>query len=92
MINPRISDLSWNKEKFDKVKSVYETALKDNGHFSSMTFNYGNTQNAQRNSNRKVMWFKPPYSQNGKTNIGELFIKIVRKYFPKNNKHHEIFN
>ena len=29
MINKRISDLSCNKEEFDKVKSDYETALKD---------------------------------------------------------------
>ena len=37
MINKRISDLSCNKEKFDKIKSVYESALKDSGHFSSMS-------------------------------------------------------
>ena len=33
MINKRISDLSCDKEEFDKVKSVYELALKDSGHF-----------------------------------------------------------
>ena len=32
-----ISDLFCNKEEFDRVKSVYETALKDSGHFSSMS-------------------------------------------------------
>ena len=83
MINKRISDLSCNKEEFDKVKSVYESALKDSGHFSSMSYN-SNTQNARRNRNRKVIWFNPPYSQNVKTNIGKLFIKLVRKHFPKN--------
>ena len=89
MINKRISDLSCNKEEFDKVKSVYESALKDNGHFSSMSYN-SNTQNARRNRN-KVIWFNPPYSQNVK-NIGKLFIKLVRKHFPKKNKYHKIFN
>ena len=34
MINKRISDLSCTKEELNKVKSVYESALKDNGHFS----------------------------------------------------------
>ena len=29
LFNKRISDLSCNKEEFDRVKSVYETALKD---------------------------------------------------------------
>ena len=57
-----------------------------------MPFNNRNTQNARRNSNRKVIWFNPPYSQNMKNNIGKLFIKPVRKHFPKNNKYHKIFN
>ena len=46
MINKKISDLSCNKEEFDKVKSVYESTLKDSGHFSSMSHNNSNTQNA----------------------------------------------
>ena len=90
MINKRISNLSCNKEEFNKVKSVYESALKDSGHFSSMSYN-SNTQNAQRNKNRNVIWFNPPYSQNGKTNIGKPFIKLVKKHFPKNSKYHKIF-
>ena len=40
----------------------------------------------------KVIQFDPPYSQNVKTNIGKLFIQLVRKHFPKNNKYHKIFN
>ena len=84
----RISDLSCNKEEFDKVKSVCESALKDSGHISSMSYNTSNTQNARRNRNRKIIWFNPPYSKNVKTNIGKLFIKLVRKDFPKNNKYH----
>ena len=54
MINKKISDLSRNKKEFEKVKSVYESALKDSGHFSSMSYNNGNTQNARRKRNRKV--------------------------------------
>ena len=37
MISKKILDLSGTKEEFDKVKSVYESALKDSGHFSSMS-------------------------------------------------------
>ena len=83
MINKRISDLSCNKKEFGKVKSVYESVLKDSGYFSSMSCNNSNnTQNARRNRNRKVIWFNPPYSQNVKTNIGKIFIKLVREQFP----------
>ena len=91
MINKRISDVSCNKEEFDKVKSVYESTLKESGHFSLMSYN-NNTQNARRNRNRKAIWFNPSYSQNAKANIGKLFIKPARKYFPKNNKCYTIFN
>ena len=48
MINKRISDLPCDKEEFDKVKSVYETAMKDSGHFSET----------------ETERFNPPYSQN----------------------------
>ena len=92
MINKRISDLSCNKEEFNKVRSVCETALKDSGHFSSISFNSSNTQNAWRNRNRKVLWLNPPYSQNVKTNIGKLLTKILRKPLPKNNKYHKVFS
>ena len=91
MINKRISDLPCNKEEFNKIKSVYKSALRDSRYFSSMSYNNSNTQRAQRNRNTKVIWFKPPYSQTVKTNIGKIFIKVVRKHFPKNNKYHKIF-
>ena len=90
MINKRISDLSCNKEEFDKVKSVYESALKGSGHSSS--YSNSNTPSARKNRNRQITWFNPPYSQNVKTNIGKLFIKLMRKHFPKNSKYHKIFN
>ena len=84
--------LVYNKEKISKVKSVYESALKDSEYFSSMSYNNNNFQNARRNRNRKVIWFNPPYSQNMKINIGKLFVNLVRKHFPKNSKYHKIFN
>ena len=60
IISKIISDLSCNKEEFNKVKSVYETALRDREHFSSMSFNNSNTQNTRRSRNSKVLWFNPP--------------------------------
>ena len=91
MINKRISDLSCDKEEFYKVKSVNETALKDSGHFSSMSFNNSNTENGRRNRNRRIIWFNPAYNRNLKIIIGELFIKHVRKHLLKNSKYHKIF-
>ena len=87
MIDKRIPDLSCNKQEFNKLKSVYESA-----HISPMSYNNSHTQNAGRNTNRKVTWFNPPYSRIVKTSIAKLFIKLVRKHFPKNSKYHKIFN
>ena len=53
IINNRISDLSCNKKEFGKVKSANEQELKDKEHFSSMSYNNSNIQNAQRNKNWK---------------------------------------
>ena len=64
----------------------------DSGNFLSIYLNISNNQSAQRNTNINVIWFKPPYSQNVNTNVGKLFIKPVRKHFPKKNKYHKIFN
>ena len=41
---------------------------------------------------RKVIWFSPPYSLNVKTNIGKVFLKLVRKRFPRSDKLSKIFN
>ena len=57
-----------------------------------MSFNNTNTGNAQRNTNRKVIWFNPTCRQNLKTNICKLFIKLMRKHSLKNNKCYNIFN
>ena len=40
----------------------------------------------------KVTWFKSPYSQNVKTNIGKVLIKLLRELFPNNNAYHKTFN
>ena len=48
--------------------------------------------NARRNRNRKVIWFNPPDSLNVKTNIGKVFLKIVKKHFPRSHTLSKIFN
>ena len=67
MIARRVSDLSCNEEEFKKAKGLYETALKNAGHES--TLEYVN-QTRRRPRNRKVLWFNPPFSKSVKTNIG----------------------
>ena len=86
MISKRNLNLSCSNKELDKVKCVYETALKDSEHFSSISFNIRNTQNVPRNRNN------PVYNQNLKMNIGNLFMKLVKKNFLNNNINQKIFN
>ena len=38
------------------------------------------------------MWFNPPFSRNVRTNIGRIFIDLIKKHFPKHHRLHKIFN
>ena len=70
MINKRLSDLSCNKEEYEKPKPLYETPLNESGY--KTTLKYTKTTNLNnRNRARNIIWFNPPYSQNVKTNIGK---------------------
>ena len=41
---------------------------------------------------RKVICFNPPFSLNVKTNVGKIFLRLVKRHFPKENPLHKIFN
>ena len=51
------------------------------------------TSENTNNRHHKIIWFNPPFSQSVKTNnIGKIFLKLVRKHFPRHHKLHKIFN
>ena len=91
MVNKRLSDLSCNEEEFNKAKPLYENALKNSGFNTSIKYAKDEAR-TNRNRNRKIIWFNPPFSQSVKTNIGKTFIKLVKKHFPKHHKLSTIFN
>ena len=91
MANRRISNLSCNENEFNKAKPLYELALKNSGFKYSMKFE-APVESIRRNRNRKVIWFNPSYSLNIKTNIGKVFLKLVRKHFLRSHKFNKIFN
>ena len=91
MTNRRISNLSCNENEFNKAKPIYESALKNSGFNYIMKFK-APVENTRRKRNRKVIWFNPPYSLSVKTNIGKVFLKLVRKHFSRSHKFNKIFN
>ena len=92
MINRRISDLSCTQEEFEKAKSTYETALRNNGYDAALQCEGNSHPRRNRNRKRKILWFNPPYNQQVQTNIGKHFIRLVKKHFPRDHKLHRIFN
>ena len=42
-----------------------------------------NSSKQNRKMRRNIFWFNPPFSQNVKTNIGKMFLKLIRKHFPR---------
>ena len=92
-INRRMSSLSCNEEHFNNVKHYYEDQLKSCGYnepFSFMNETPANNRNKTRK--RNILWFNPPYSESVKSNVGKIFLKLVRSHFPKTHRFHKIFN
>ena len=87
-INRRISDISCNEEVFNRNKQHYEDALKRSGH--NVTLRYADnsdhanssTQRTHRSRKRNIIWFNPPFSKNVKTNVGKIFLGLIKKHFP----------
>ena len=96
-IGRRISDISSNKELFNKAKPHYESALKQSGHDEKLIYTERKkpvthtAENSRKNRQRNIVWFNPPYSLNVQTNIGREFLNLVCKHFPKNHRYNKIF-
>ena len=91
MISDRISNISSNKEVFDRSSKFYNDALDKSGYKKKITFNKI-PKSTNRPRQRKIIWFNPPYSLNVKTNVAKKFLKIVDKNFPKKHRFHKLFN
>ena len=90
MINRRLSDLSSDAVEFDKAKDAYEEALWASDHADSLA--YAPANNRQRQRNRKVIWFNPPYSSNVWNSIGKTFLRLLNKHFPRSHRYSKILN
>ena len=93
IINDRLSRNSSDAEIFHASKVEYETALRNSG-YKNVNFQYSlrNNNNNQRNRQRNIIWFNPPFSQTVSTNVAKRFLNLLDKHFPRSNKLHKIFN
>ena len=90
MIEKRLSDLSYDEQEFNKVKSTDEEALASSGHRNDLQFQQPSQK--KKNRHRSVIWFCPPYSESVKTPIGKMFLRLLRKHFPHDHRYARIMN
>ena len=90
MVSGRISDISCNKEYFDKVAPAYNNALTFSGFNENIQLK--STPPPRRNRNRRIIQFNPPYSVNVKTNMGRIFLYLIDKHFPRHYKHRKLYS
>ena len=83
--------MTFCKEIFTKVKTLYEKALKNSGFKTSLSYIKDNFKE-KRLREKKVFYYNQPFRNCVKTNIKKEFPKVVSKYFPKSGIYGKIFN
>ena len=64
--------------------STWQEALNKSGSVFTLKFDPPiANQNEKSKRQRKISWFNPPFSRNVRTNVGEQFLKLIDKNFPK---------
>ena len=93
-INKRLSEISSDKDCFDKAKGVYQDALNKSGYKYNLSYKAPTPDASRKRKNRQrnITWFNPPYSQNVETKVVKCFLQLIDKHFPKSNPLHKIFN
>ena len=92
-ISGRLSRNSSSAEIFEQSKPDYEEALQKCVYKGKLQYMQRNLQqNNTRRRTWKIIWFKPPFSLNVKTNVAKIFLQLIDTHFPPANKLHKIFN
>ena len=91
-INRRICQPSSGQESFQRAIPIYKEALKRSNSHKNPQYIRNQSRPTQRNRQRKVKWFNPPFSRNVKTNVRRTFLTLIDNHFPATSKLHKIFH
>ena len=97
-INQRLSSISSSKDIFDRCKQPYQDALERSGYKYKLEYipeQYiisNDNQKKSRSRSRQIIYWIPPFSANVETNIGEKFLRLIQKCFPKGSVLAKAFN
>ena len=90
-VNNRISAISSDEASFNASVQPHQEALKDAGFQHQLKYEPIKAR-SKKNRSRNIIWYNPPFNKSVKTNVGQKFLKLIDKHFPKSNKLHKIFN
>ena len=91
-INKRLSSLLSDKASFDQATPPYHKALDECGTDTFYITNHLQLTNEKTRQKNNTLWYNPPFSKNVSTNIGDRFLALVEKHFPRDHKPRKIFN
>ena len=77
MGSERLSNLFCNGNEFIKAPGKYQNVLNYSGFKDELIYTPCN----QPNSNRKTIWYNPPFVLQLKTNIGKTFFQLLGRIF-----------
>ena len=72
------------------IDALIKSSFHDNITFIAKTIN--TKTNKKKTSNCKIIWSNLPYCLSVKTNVGLIFLKLIKKHFPKGNCLNKVFN
>ena len=94
-INKRLSRNSPNEEVFKAVCEPYQKAIDESEYKFNLKFDpHARDANPRQKKkrNRRITWLNPPFSLNVKTNVGAVFLQIVKECLHRNHKLYKICN
>ena len=94
-ISRRLTDISNDNDVFTAAAPAYNDALRASGYSERLVYladRKTKSPGKRRSRKRDVIWFNPPYSKSVATNIGQRFLRLVAKHFPKASCLHKILN
>ena len=94
-ISKRISDISSDENVFQASIPTYGETLQKSGFNERLIYkdkNPDNNTGVKKSRKRKIIWFNPPYCMSVKTNVGKIFLQLIKKHFPKGKLLNKIFN
>ena len=86
----RLNLISSTKEIFDTAAPLYQAELNRAGYDHKLEYSETCKSNPKKRKKNKI-WFNPPFLMTLKINVGQKFLRLLDKHFPKRSLLYPIF-